>query len=73
MLKINVFKWSKEYETDILYLKSKLAPSPILIVSDFTKSFVKFVDCSDIAIGACLAQANECTYLYGYNVNHIEY
>ena len=40
-------------------IKVKLASPPVLLVPDFNKPFSLFVDCSDIAMGACLTQKDE--------------
>ncbi len=63
LCKSNSFVWSTECECSFQMLKSKLSSHPVLIVPDFEKSFAIFVDCSDVAIGACLAQLN-CDNIY---------
>jgi transposase InsO family protein len=58
------FVWSDDCECSFQCLKARLASCPVLIVPDFAKQFVLFVDCSDVAIGACLAQSSNDDNLY---------
>ena len=55
----NPFVWSNEAEKSFQLIKVKLASPPVLLVPDFNKPFSLFVDCSDIAMGACLTQKDE--------------
>ena len=53
------FVWSNEAEKSFQLIKVKFASPPVLLVPDFNKPFSLFVDCSDIAMGACLTQKDE--------------
>ena len=53
------FVSSNEVEKSFQLIKVKLASPSVLLVPDFKKLFSVFVDCSDIAMGACLTQKDE--------------
>lgn len=53
------FNWDEECEQAFLKLKNILNEATVLAHPDYTKDFILFTDASNIAIGACLAQAND--------------
>jgi hypothetical protein len=52
--------WTDAAQKSFEVIKVKLASQPILHVPDFNKQFYIYVDSSDIAIGCCLAQKDDC-------------
>jgi hypothetical protein len=56
LLRSTKFSWNQEAEKAFTTLKNKMITTPVLILPDFTKSFVVETDASAIAIGAILSQ-----------------
>ncbi|PNX92586.1 Ty3/gypsy retrotransposon protein, partial [Trifolium pratense] len=56
LLKSNKFTWSTDADAAFTTLKSKMTTTPVLVLPDFSKTFVVETDASSVAIGAVLAQ-----------------
>ena len=56
LLKKNSFLWNDEVKQAFIALKQAMCSTPVLAVSDFTKSFLIECDASSTGIGAVLMQ-----------------
>ena len=53
------FVWTNDAEKAFVDLKEVLASDAVLTIADYSKPFVLFVDASNVAVSAVLAQRNE--------------
>jgi hypothetical protein len=53
------YQWNDEYQHDLDTLKENMVTAPILVFSNWEKTFHVHVDASAIALGAILAQLGE--------------
>ncbi|KAE8687867.1 Detected protein of unknown function [Hibiscus syriacus] len=54
--KDKVWEWSTECQEAFEKIKEAMVNEPVLVLPDYTKSFVVFTDASDVAIGGVLMQ-----------------
>jgi len=56
LLKKNAFQWSPQVEAAFLKLKDAMCTTPILVMPDFSKTFMIESDACGVRIGAILMQ-----------------
>jgi hypothetical protein len=59
MRKGQKFEWNNDAEQSFQGIKQQLTSSPTLLIADFNKPFVLYVDASKVAAGAALMQADD--------------
>jgi hypothetical protein len=63
------FHWTEEAEKSFKYLKEKIIEQPVLVLSDFSKTFQVRCDASGFAIGAVLSQDNRSIAYFSEKLN----
>jgi hypothetical protein len=63
------FKWTEEAERSFNILKEKITQQPIMVLSDFGKTFQVRCDVSGFAIGAVLSQDNRPIAYFSEKMN----
>jgi hypothetical protein len=56
LLRCNKFTWGTDADLAFTTLKTKMTSTPVLVLPDFTKTFILETDASSVAIGAVLSQ-----------------
>jgi hypothetical protein len=63
------FQWTEEEEKSFNLLKKKITEQPILVFSDFSKTFQVICDTSGFAIGVVLSQDDRSVAYFSEKLN----
>jgi hypothetical protein len=68
----NSFNWKEEAKKGFRVLKAKITEQPILVMSNFKKTFQVKCDASGVAIGAILSQDSKLVAYFSEKMNYVK-